>query len=185
MQYRKPLHEIVGVITPFGSQVRAIIAACGKLQIKAGHLEEEVTVGTVHSLQGAERTVIIFSPVYSKHANGEFIDKSVSMLNVAVSRAKDSFLVFGDMDVFGVVSKTKPRGLLASLLFQSNAKGLNFEHRRRPDLKTPRTEIRHLRDAQQHDAFLLNALANVGAEIQIVTPWIRSNVSRTSVPWMR
>ena len=132
-----------------------------------------MTVGTVHSLQGAERPIIIFSSVYSKHANGGFIDKSPSLLNVAVSRAQNSFLVFGDMDVFEVVSKTTPRGQLATLLFQSSANALQFESRPRPDLKGPRADVRQLRDAHEHDAFLLEALAHVGCELQIVTPWLR------------
>ncbi|WP_252396757.1 hypothetical protein, partial [Escherichia coli] len=38
-------------------------------------------------------------PVYSKHEDGRFLDSNSSILNVAVSRAKDSFLVFGDMDL--------------------------------------------------------------------------------------
>ena len=68
-----------------------------------------MTLGTVHSLQGAERPIILLSPVYSKHADRHFIDMSKSMLNVTVSRAKDSFLVFGDMDVFSSAAKGTPR----------------------------------------------------------------------------
>ena len=84
-----------------------------------------MTVGTVHALQGAERPVIIFSPVYSKDADGSFIDSSSSMLNVAVSRAKDSFLVFGDMDVFRAAPQTTPRGLLAQFLLNYPANHLS------------------------------------------------------------
>ena len=71
-----------------------------------------MTVGTVHALQGAERDVVIFSPVYSKHADGGFIDLSPSMLNVAVSRAKDAFLVFGDMDTLASAPPGSPRSVL-------------------------------------------------------------------------
>ncbi|SMG62291.1 hypothetical protein BMETH_1041_0 [methanotrophic bacterial endosymbiont of Bathymodiolus sp.] len=38
------------------------------------------------------------------------------MLNVAVSRAKDSFIVFGDPNVFGVDSSGSPSGLLRNRL---------------------------------------------------------------------
>ena len=51
------------MITPFGAQVRAIMQACQKVRIAAGSKENEMTVGTVHALQGAERPVVIFSPV--------------------------------------------------------------------------------------------------------------------------
>ena len=172
-KYRRPLCRIVGVVTPFDSQVRAITRACAKLGIKVGDKKDEMTVGTVHSLQGAERPIVIFSSVYSKHSDGGFIDKSSSMLNVAVSRAEDSFLVFGDMDVFEVASKTAPRGRLAALLFQDPANALHFEYRLRQDLKSLRTEVHQLRDAQEHDSFLLETLAKVSREINIVTPWIR------------
>ncbi|ELO4880067.1 DNA helicase, partial [Escherichia coli] len=95
--YGKSLHEVVGIVTPFSAQVSTIKQALGKQGISTGTNEKSLTVGTVHSLQGAERAIVIFSPVYSKHEDGGFIDSDNSMLNVAVSRAKDSFLVFGDM----------------------------------------------------------------------------------------
>ena len=123
--YDLPLHQIVGVITPFGAQVRAIGKACREKGIAVGQSENSMTVGTVHALQGAERSVIIFSPVYSKDADGSFIDSSSSMLNVAVSRAKDSFLVFGDMDVFRAAPQTTPRGLLAQFLLNYPANHLS------------------------------------------------------------
>ncbi|WP_298079498.1 AAA domain-containing protein, partial [uncultured Cardiobacterium sp.] len=78
--YDLPLHQIVGVVTPFGAQVRAIGKACREQGIAVGQGEDSMTVGTVHALQGAERSVIIFSPVYSKDADGGFIDSSPSML---------------------------------------------------------------------------------------------------------
>ena len=53
-------------------------------------------VGTVHTFQGAERNVIIFSSVYGSEEGCYFINSNKSLMNVAVSRAKDSFLVFGD-----------------------------------------------------------------------------------------
>ena len=69
--------------------------------------------------------MVIFSPVYSKHADGGFIDKSTSMLNVAVSRAKNTFLVFGDMDTFELVPRGSPRGQLAALLFKDDTQELH------------------------------------------------------------
>ena len=123
--YNLPLHQIVGVITPFGAQVRAIGKACREKDIAVGQSENSMTVGTVHALQGAERSVIIFSPVYSKDADGSFIDSSSSMLNVAVSRAKDCFLIFGDMDVFRAAPQTTPRGLLAQFLLNHPANNLS------------------------------------------------------------
>lgn len=86
--YDKPLHKLVGVVTPFSAQVNAIKAALRKLDINCSGGEDSLTVGTVHSLQGAERAIVLFSPVYSKHEDGGFIDSDNSMLNVAVSVLK-------------------------------------------------------------------------------------------------
>jgi len=171
-KYGVPLHEIVGIVTPFAAQVDAIETACAKVDIKVGRSEGMLTGGTVHSLQGAERHIVIFSSVYSKHEDGRFIDKSASMLNVAVSRAKDSFIVFGDMDVFDSAVTGQPRGVLASFLFGSPANRLQFEYRQRSDLRTRTTALSQLRDASEHDVFLLKTLAEVKGIFQIVTPWI-------------
>lgn len=170
--YNQPLHEIVGVVTPFAGQVQAISTACRNVEIKVGSGKDEMTVGTVHSLQGAERPVVIFSPTYTKHADGSFIDDSRSMLNVAVSRAKNTFLVFGDMDVFESIPKKRPRGLLATYLFEDRHNALHFEHQARQDLQATGADVRPLRDAQEHDIFLLGAIARARREIQIVSPWI-------------
>ena len=139
--YGKSLHEVVGIVTPFSAQVSTIKQALGKQGISTGANEKSLTVGTVHSLQGAERAIVIFSPVYSKHEDGGFIDSDNSMLNVAVSRAKDSFLVFGDMDLFEVQPASSPRGLLAKYLFESEKNALSFDYKERKDLKTSETKI--------------------------------------------
>lgn len=171
--YGMPLADIVAVVTPFSGQVRAISAACQAAGIRIGKQNGEMTVGTVHALQGAERPVVIFSSVYSKHADGPFIDKSSSMLNVAVSRAKNAFLVFGDMDTYSQAHKGSPRGQLAHLLFAAASNALEFPHRPRQDLVTPRQALRQLLDADEHDTFLRETLANAQRQVHIVTPWIR------------
>lgn len=160
------------MITPFGAQTQAITQACAALGISTGKGDGEMTVGTVHSFQGAERPVVIFSAVYSKHADGQFIDRKDSMLNVAVSRAKDSFLVFGDMDLFSQQPGGKPRGLLAQFLFADSASELIFEQQPRQDLQTPRTGLIHLHDVAEHDGFLKQTLETARHQVQIVTPWL-------------
>ncbi|MDR8295367.1 superfamily I DNA helicase, partial [Acinetobacter baumannii] len=76
--YNKPLHELVGIVTPFSAQVSAIKSSLRKLDINCSGDENSLTVGTVHSLQGAERAIVLFSPVYSKHEDGGFIDRDSS-----------------------------------------------------------------------------------------------------------
>jgi len=92
-----PLADIVAVVTPFRAQARVITT---RLKQYLGERADKVVVGTVHSLQGAERPVVLFSPTYSSHQPQTlFFDRGPNMLNVAVSRAKDQFIVIGDIDV--------------------------------------------------------------------------------------
>ena len=170
--YGKPLHELVGVVTPFSAQVSMIKSSLRKLDINCNGDENSLTVGTVHSLQGAERAIVLFSPVYSKHEDGGFIDSDSSILNVAVSRAKDSFLVFGDMDLFEIQPGSSPRGLLAKYLFASDSHALQFEYKERRDLKTTQTQISTLHGVEQHDAFLNQTFDAIGKSITIVSPWL-------------
>ncbi|MEO1680577.1 MAG: AAA domain-containing protein [Pseudomonadota bacterium] len=170
-RYRARLEQIVGVVTPFGRQVLEIRTACASRGISVDS-RDGMTIGTVHSLQGAERPVVIFSPVYSKHADGDFIDASTSMLNVTVSRAKDSCLVFGDMDVLTTAAPGSPRSMLGDFLFSSTDNALEFETEPRSDLQDDSGELQMLRDAVEHDAFLIDALAGNGRRYSIVSPWI-------------
>ena len=182
--YGRKLEEIVGVVTPFGRQVREIAAACRREKIAVDG-RGGMTVGTIHALQGADRNVVIFSPAYSKHADGGFIDRSTSMLNVAVSRAKDAFIVMGDMDLFSIARLGSPRRLLGKFLFGRPENAMTFEVQRRDDLVQPGQGIRMLRDATEHDEFLLHLLGGAGAgagKVSIVSPWIvASTMERTGI----
>ncbi|WP_312282616.1 AAA domain-containing protein [Pseudescherichia sp.] len=170
--YRKPIQQVVGIVTPFSAQVSTIKRALGDHGLFAGSEENTLTVGTVHSLQGAERAIVIFSPVYSKHEDGGFIDSDSSMLNVAVSRAKDSFLVFGDMDLFEVQPASSPRGLLKKYLFADEENALSFAYKKRKDLETRETRVYTLHGVEQHDSFLNQTLEKADKQITIVSPWL-------------
>ena len=170
--YGKALAKLVGIVTPFSAQVNAIRQALQKLGINCSDDEHSLTVGTVHSLQGAERAIVLFSPVYSKHEDGGFIDSDSSMLNVAVSRAKDSFLVFGDMDLFEIQPASSARGLLAKYLFAAECNALQFEYKERKDLSAAQTQIYALHGVEQHDAFLNQTFDTIDKNITIVSPWL-------------
>lgn len=84
---------MLGIITPFKSQKKLIEK---KLKTARPAYKHEISVGMVHIFQGAERNIIIFLSVYGSGEGCFFINNNESLMNVAVSRAKDSFLVFGD-----------------------------------------------------------------------------------------
>ena len=107
---------ILGIITPFKSQVHTINRLLKTSYINNENYEtyaDFIDVGTVHSFQGGERKIIIFSTVYGNQDNWYFINEHVHLMNVAVSRAKDAFIVFGDRDL--VDDEKKPSRLLQSM----------------------------------------------------------------------
>jgi superfamily I DNA and/or RNA helicase len=106
------LKTSVGIITPFSKQAMLIRTELRRQGI------DGLTVGTVHSLQGDERLLVLFSSVYGMNdkGTGKFYDRGPNMLNVAVSRAKDSFIIFGHSDVFGTENRGTPSGLLRQRL---------------------------------------------------------------------
>lgn len=164
----KRLAEIVGIVTPFAGQARAITSALGRQETLAG---ADLTIGTINTFQGGQRLVILFSPTYSKHADGNFIDGKASMLNVAVSRAMNSFLVFGDMDCFSSAAPGSPRGRLRHRLLAHDGNRLFFDEPARPDLSR-QAGLVHLTDLDAHDGFLRDVLEECRRDIHIVTPWL-------------
>lgn len=86
--------SVVGVVTPFAAQAGLITRKIG--EICGAQLRKKITVGTAHRLQGAERPVVLFSSTYGDNSSSaSFVDSTLELMNVAVSRAKDLFIVFG------------------------------------------------------------------------------------------
>ena len=85
-------YKYIGIITPFNNQKKMIM----KKLPKKNNLNK-ILVGTVHAFQGSEREIIIFSPVIDNSCTYKHFTNSDNgnMMNVAVSRAKSSFIVFG------------------------------------------------------------------------------------------
>ncbi len=104
------VESVLGIITPFTSQKSEL----SKALTDAGFKVNDIKLGTVHALQGAERNIVLFSSVYSHEDEGVLFfdrDNKPNMLNVAVSRARDSFILFGDTRVFDETKDT-PSGVL-------------------------------------------------------------------------
>ena len=100
----------MGIITPFTSQKSELSKALSD----SGYKINDIKLGTVHALQGAERNIVLFSSVYTHEDEGTLFfdrDNKPNMLNVAVSRARDSFILFGDTRVFDENNET-PSGVL-------------------------------------------------------------------------
>ena len=91
--YGQSLETLVGIITPFRAQKQSIKRALRTVGIPAVRMK----IGTVHALQGAQRKIVLFSSVYGSGDLNQryFFDQGDNLLNVAVSRAQDYFIVFG------------------------------------------------------------------------------------------
>jgi hypothetical protein len=85
------LSDIVALIAPFRAQANALRKA---IAVALG--EEEATamvINTVHALQGAEKPIVAFS--LTQDEGNFFVNRDgPNLLNVAVSRAKDCFILF-------------------------------------------------------------------------------------------
>lgn len=177
--YGKELKQCVGIITPFKKQKQEIRGALRREGID----HSGMTVGTIHALQGAEREIVIFSPVYGSEDGSSlyFLNKEIYMLNVAVSRAKDSFLVFGDMRIFNPEEHT-PTGILARHLFRIQENEL-------PGIVPPRPYsddcVEHINTLDRHREMLSQAFAQAGKTLLIVSPYLSINaVKADNVPQM-
>ncbi len=166
----EPLENCIAVVTPFRKQTQLVRAA-----LKKHKIEEAVTVGTVHALQGAERKIILFSSVYSKHceAKGFFFDYDPSMLNVAVSRAKDSFLVFGDMEIFSTKGK-HPSNTLAQILFTKPENEI-LDVVSAQNFLPFYEDVERIDDLDKHRGVLNYALQHSQSKILIVSPYLSIN----------
>jgi hypothetical protein len=94
-QCGKPLADVVAVVTPFVAQAHAVSRAIAR--IVPGE-SQRIVVGTVHTLQGAERDVVILSTVYAPRDGvpyTSFFDSQPRLVNVGVTRARRSLVVVG------------------------------------------------------------------------------------------
>ena len=87
----------IGIVTPFNNQKRLIKKVLKKIN---KYNFDKILIGTVHAFQGSEREIIIFSPVIDKNYLGTHFTNhdNGNMMNVAVSRAKSAFWIFGNKD---------------------------------------------------------------------------------------
>ena len=165
--YGRTLDEIVGIITPFAAQKRVLLSALRQRRLELSK------VGTVHALQGGERPIILFSPVYTTQDSTTryFFDRGPNMLNVAVSRAQDSFVVFGDMDIFNSELNT-PSGILARHLFaraENEMVGVPVPGRER----VAEEAVHHIRTLDKHVRTLSRAFERAQKKLAIVSPFLR------------
>lgn len=125
----RDLADLVAVVAPFTAQcsrVRTLLRDRLARDLgdpeRAKSIVDRMKLGTVHSLQGAERPLVLFTATNTPGDGGApFMDAATDMLNVAVSRAKDTFILFGHPGLFFDAGATQadgaaPSGVLGAYL---------------------------------------------------------------------
>ncbi|MFA7032857.1 MAG: AAA domain-containing protein [Bacilli bacterium] len=94
-------YKDVGIVTPFVNQVMLI----NDYLMRAGI--NDVRAGTIHTLQGSEKSVIIMSAALSPKTGKktmEWIKNNHELINVAVTRAKNKLIFVGDKEAIDKLS---------------------------------------------------------------------------------
>lgn len=90
--------DTIGIVTPYKRQrnyIDNLLRRSGILKI----LGDRLRIGTIHTFQGGETDIMIFSPVLTNGVNlraAEWISKEEGLLNVALTRAKKALHIVGD-----------------------------------------------------------------------------------------
>ncbi|NDC39839.1 MAG: hypothetical protein EBZ48_17695, partial [Proteobacteria bacterium] len=189
------IENIVAVVTPYALQKTEIAMSLKDLGVMA-----PITVGTVHALQGAERPVVLFSAVNSKESSPHvrtkpsencrgsrpraFWDKQSNILNVAVSRAKDSFILFSDMSHFKPDDVGSPSGTLARILDEKEDSEISMDltsaiskaiSKSYPVHEMQGVTIQSVSTLEEHRSVLARAFdQGLGAQSEVIltSPWI-------------
>lgn len=86
--------KTIGVMSPFSQQANA-------LKYRISNRWRNFSwddIGTVHTFQGGEKTAIIFSPYQcQKEHSFWFLNRKPNLLNTAVSRARELFILVGNL----------------------------------------------------------------------------------------
>ncbi|RON81006.1 AAA domain-containing protein [Pseudomonas fluorescens] len=176
------LEKLVAIVTPFRGQVEAIRNRVREeLDPLDAGLSERLTIGTVHTLQGAEKPVVLFSAVNresrasrrteNNHRERVFIDRDDGrLLNVAISRAQKSFILFGHSDLFFSQQAMDPQNDLPSAVVGRCLAGVREpEHERITG--APRVPARKLGPStlmvveSVHKAKIIQALVPDGTQV--------------------
>lgn len=168
---RKPIHEILAVITPFTAQKVILKRLLSKYFDQ--DVIEKLIIGTVHALQGAEKPIILFSAVHDAKDKSLFFDYQgkFNMLNVALTRAKHSFIVFGNMAVFNPY-KGSPSGKLAKLLFSKEVYALDDKFMYESEIVYTPKSVNRIDTLIQHRKTLEKCFKIAQKELIIFSPFI-------------
>ncbi|MGW2651002.1 caspase, EACC1-associated type [Streptomyces sp. NPDC001393] len=121
-----PDEATIGVVTPFKPQADELR---GRLK---QYDRQRVRVGTVHTFQGGERDVMVFSLVAGEGMHDgaiSWVHRQLNLWNVAITRARSRLIVVGDMNLW-----RERGGVAAELLNAATTSGPRIDVREGDDL---------------------------------------------------
>jgi len=121
-----PHEATIGVVTPFKPQADELRAHLSQYD------RHRVRVGTVHTFQGGERDVMVFSLVAGEGMHDGaigWVHRQLNLWNVAITRARSHLIVVGDMNLW-----RGRGGVAAALLNAATTSGPRIDEREGDDL---------------------------------------------------
>ena len=98
--HQPPLQDMLAIIMPFNQQKDVMLETLlAENKAQGQPIPEEdihnTIINTIHALQGAEKDIVIYSGVQTGEDGDKlFFEEQPYLLNVAISRAKKSFIAF-------------------------------------------------------------------------------------------
>jgi hypothetical protein len=95
------------IVTPFRNQ-EAVLNYYLKTAKANQEIDESVSCGTIHKIQGQENKTIIISTSLSRNTSArtyEWIKNNSQLINVAVTRAKENLVVVADKKAIDILSR--------------------------------------------------------------------------------
>jgi len=160
----------IGVISPFKVHSDALKES---LTQKFSGFDRN-SIGTVHTFQGAEKKVIILSTMACRRQDSGkivWINRRPNLLNVAVSRAKELFILVGNLYRLEE-GGSYTRQLVEHIRENGDIDDYKFE-REIPQLKPQDNPVYDC----EHLEIFKDAIEQAEEELIIVTPWIRGSES--------
>ncbi len=168
------LTQDVGIITPYSNQKNLLIKAYGERVAQRKALK----IGSVHQFQGVGFEVIIYSPViFQRTDRDHFQNGKPNLLNVAVSRAKQQFIVVGNQH--RLLSAGKSLEKMARVCSASFF--VSMEHQSPSFAGVTPGGVRHYFDCDHIQAFE-SLITSSQRSFVAVVPWIRQGISHNHPP---
>ncbi|YAF98610.1 MAG: AAA domain-containing protein [Nodularia sp. CChRGM 3473] len=159
--------EDIGVISPFSIHAQVLNRSLRKQKELSGLPED--AIGTVHKFQGSQKRVIILSTKVCRpqdNSSCDWINSKPNLLNVAVSRAEELFILVGNL-----YRLEKAQGYTRQLVEHIREYGEIFEYKSSNEIPKKPPGATLIIDCEHLD-ILKTAIDEAEEKITIVTPWI-------------